>query len=62
MIESTLDLSLGEATMVALALKQMQLKEMKPKDRENLKLLECKLSITHMGQKYRLMLVEENVE
>jgi hypothetical protein len=33
---------------------------MKQKDRDNLQLLEHKLSITYMGQKYRLMLVEEN--
>ena len=60
MIESTLDLSLGEATLIGLALKQMQTKNMKQKDRDNLQLLEHKLTITYMGQKYRLMLVEES--
>ena len=62
MIESTLDLSLGEATLIGLALKQMQTKNMKQKDRDNLQLLEHKLTITYMGQKYRLMLVEEQGE
>lgn len=59
MIESTLDLTMGEATLIGLALKQLQQKEMKQKDRDNLQLLEHKLSITYMGQKYRLMLVED---
>ena len=62
MINSTLDLSLGEATLIGLALKQMQTKSMKQKDRDNLQLLEHKLTITYMGQKYRLMLVEEQGE
>jgi len=57
MIESTIDLSLGEATLIGLALKQLQTKDMKQKDRDNLQLLEHKLSITYMGQKYRLMLI-----
>ena len=57
---STIELSLGEATLIGLALKQLQTKEMKQKDRDNLQLLEHKLSITYMGQRYRLMLVEEN--
>ena len=60
MTTSTIDLSLGEATLIGLALKQLQQKEMKQKDRDNLQLLEHKLSITYMGQKYRLMLVEES--
>ena len=58
MTNSTIELSLGEATLIGLALKQLQTKEMKQKDRDNLQLLEHKLSITDMGQKYRLMLVE----
>ena len=62
MINSTLDLSLGEATLIGLALKQMQTKNMKQKDRDNLQLLEHKLTITYMGQKYRLMLIEEQGE
>ena len=56
---STLELSYGEATLIGLALKQLQSKAMKQKDRDNLQLLEHKLQITYMGQKYRLMLVEE---
>lgn len=59
---STLELSFGEATLIGLALKQLQAKAMKPKDRDNLQLLEHKLEITYMGQKYRLMLVEEKSE
>lgn len=60
MIESTLDLSYGEATLIGPALKQLQSKSMCQKDRDNLQLLEHKLQITYKGQKYRLMLVEEN--
>ena len=58
-IESTLDVSVGELAIIALGLKQLQQKDMKQKDKDNLRLLEYKLTITHKGQKYRLMLVED---
>ena len=35
MTSSTIELSLGEATLIGLALKQLQAKEMKQKDRDN---------------------------
>ena len=59
MNNSTLELSYGEMTLLALALRQLQAKEMKRSDRSNLAALDYKLKISYKGQKYRLMLIEE---
>ena len=59
MVESTISVSASELAIMALALKQLEQKDMQQRDKDSLRLLEYKLTITHKGQKYRLMLVEE---
>ena len=62
MIKSTIELSLGQTTLLALMLKKFENVDMKPRDRYDLEALQDKLHIVSGGQSYRLSLVEDNKE
>jgi hypothetical protein len=52
----TIELSMSETVIMAMALRQMLRHEMSQKDRETAMLLECKLRLSYKGRKYRLMI------
>ena len=56
---NTLELSMGETIVLAMALRILLQQEMSPRDREIAMLLECKLRLSYKGKKYRVMLSGE---
>lgn len=59
MIGTTIDLSMSETVILAMALRQLLRNDMSQRDREIAQLLECKLRISYKGQKYRVHLSGE---
>lgn len=56
---NTMELSMAETVIMAMALRNLLHQEMSQRDREIAMLLECKLRLSYKGKKYRIMLSGE---